>query len=172
MEELDVPLRVLTPCCQTIGLSLLLYLTSMSQQLTRTTKSRKYSILSAEYRGYARLELGVTGTRKSTYYFSGQTEQVGQWILLPVAFRTVDKSTQTSTTTTWKESMDKDYLLHDEAPSTSTIWSPCGANESLNINTQVRLTSTNSKATGILTNYSLDASFRQNIHIRWRECKR
>lgn len=67
--------------------------------------------------------------------------------------------------------MDRDYLLHDEAPSASTIWSPCGANGALNINTQVRLTSTNKKATGILTNDSLDASFRQIVHVRWRECK-
>jgi hypothetical protein len=36
----------------------------------------QFSVLSADYRGYASLEKGVTGTQKSTYYFSGQTEQV------------------------------------------------------------------------------------------------
>lgn len=43
----------------------------------------QYSILSADYRGYAYLEEGVYGTQKSTYYFSGQTEQVLPPPLLP-----------------------------------------------------------------------------------------
>lgn len=36
----------------------------------------QYSVLSADYRGYASIQKGVTGTLKSTYYFSGQTDQV------------------------------------------------------------------------------------------------
>jgi hypothetical protein len=36
----------------------------------------QYSILSADYRGYASLESGVSGVLKSNYYFSGQSEQV------------------------------------------------------------------------------------------------
>lgn len=36
----------------------------------------QYSIFSADYRGYAAVSKGVTGTLKSTYYFSGQTTQV------------------------------------------------------------------------------------------------
>lgn len=35
----------------------------------------QYSILSADYRGYAALQKGVSGTLKSTYYFSGMTDQ-------------------------------------------------------------------------------------------------
>lgn len=38
----------------------------------------QYSIFSADYRGYAALDKGVTGTQKSTYYFSGQSAQVRQ----------------------------------------------------------------------------------------------
>ena len=36
----------------------------------------QYSVLSADNRGYAALDKGVSGTLKSTYYFSGQTAQV------------------------------------------------------------------------------------------------
>lgn len=36
----------------------------------------QFSVFSADYRGYANLEKGVSGTQKSIYYFSGQTEQV------------------------------------------------------------------------------------------------
>ena len=35
----------------------------------------QYSIFGADYRGYASLEEGVTGTAQSTYYFSGQQNQ-------------------------------------------------------------------------------------------------
>lgn len=36
----------------------------------------QYSILSADYRGYSAIQKGVSGTLKSTYYFSGDTAQV------------------------------------------------------------------------------------------------
>ena len=36
----------------------------------------QYSILSADYRGYADIDQGISGVLKSTYYFSGQTAQV------------------------------------------------------------------------------------------------
>jgi hypothetical protein len=37
----------------------------------------QYSVFGADYRGYASLEEGVSGTAQSTYYFSGQQNQVG-----------------------------------------------------------------------------------------------
>jgi hypothetical protein len=49
----------------------------------------QYSILSADYRGYASIQKGINGTLKSTYYFSGQTAQVCSIsILLPHHGRT------------------------------------------------------------------------------------
>lgn len=36
----------------------------------------QYSILSADYRGYANIEKGISGTLKSTYYFAGKAPQV------------------------------------------------------------------------------------------------
>lgn len=112
----------------------------------------QYSIFSADYRGYAYLEEGVTGTQRSAYYFSGQLEQ-------------------TVTETQWVGPLDEDYVLHDEADSTSIVWSPCGQNGALNINSQVRLTSTNPNATGLLTSDSLDASFRQVVYVQWQKCE-
>jgi hypothetical protein len=116
----------------------------------------QYSIFSADYRGYAYLEEGVTGTQKSTYYFSGQTDQV---FIPPNSFplshfppHPLTQPSQTSTTTNWAGPLDSDYLLHDEADSTSVVWSPCGANGALNINSQLRLTSTDPEASGTVTN--------------------
>ncbi|WEW61518.1 hypothetical protein PRK78_007008 [Emydomyces testavorans] len=111
----------------------------------------QFSIFSADYRGYASLEKGVTGTQKSTYYFSGQTQQ-------------------TNTQTDWKGPFTGDFLLHDQADSASTVWSPCGENGALNINSQVRLASAERAARGVITNDSLDASFKQIVHFRWQNC--
>jgi len=111
----------------------------------------QYSILSADYRGYAALQSGVQGTLKSTYYFSGQTAQ-------------------TSTTYIFKGPLTGDYLKHDEADSTSVVWSPCGAEGMLNINSQVRLESSNTSATGLLTTDSTDLKFTQIVYVAWQKC--
>ncbi|KAF2875863.1 hypothetical protein BDV95DRAFT_626260 [Massariosphaeria phaeospora] len=113
----------------------------------------QFSILSADYRGYASLEKGVTGTMKSTYYFSGQQDQ-------------------SSTEYSFVGPLTGDYLKHDQAESTSIVWSPCGANGMLNINSQVRLatSSSASKATGILTNDSTDLKFTQVVYVQWQKC--
>ncbi|KMU80782.1 hypothetical protein CISG_08585 [Coccidioides immitis RMSCC 3703] len=52
----------------------------------------------------------------------------------------------------------------------SRNWSPCGSTRALNINSQVRLTSRDKNASGVLTNDSIDADFRQIFHIKWRKC--
>ncbi|KAF2006318.1 hypothetical protein P154DRAFT_529990 [Amniculicola lignicola CBS 123094] len=112
----------------------------------------QYSILSADYRGYAAIQKGVTGTMKSTYYFSGQQEQ-------------------SSTEYSFVGPVTGDYLKHDQADSTSVVWSPCGTNGMLNINSQVRLTSSVPAATGLLTTDSTDLKFTQVVYVQWQACK-
>ncbi|PVH91906.1 hypothetical protein DM02DRAFT_576540 [Periconia macrospinosa] len=111
----------------------------------------QYSVLSADYRGYAAIQKGVSGTLKSTYYFSGQTAQ-------------------SSTEYNFVGPVTGDYLKHDEADSTSTVWSPCGTNGLLNINSQVRLTATNASASGLLTTDSTDLKFTQIAYVKWQKC--
>jgi len=49
------------------------------------------------------------------------------------------------------------------------VWSPCGANGMLNINSQVRLTGSGS-ATGLLTTDSTDLKFTQVVYVQWQKC--
>lgn len=79
---------------------------------------------------------------------------------------------QSSTQYTFEGPVTGDYLKHDEADSTSVVWSPCGTTGMLNINSQVRLTSTNSKATGILTTDSTDLKFTQVVYVQWQKCNK
>jgi hypothetical protein len=111
----------------------------------------QYSIFSTQFRGYVGLDAGVSGVQKATYYFSGQPNQV---------------SSQTSFT----GPVSTDYSVSDNVPFTSTIWSPCGQALPLNINSQVRLTSTKSSATGILTDDSIDGHIKFVVGVQWQKC--
>lgn len=111
----------------------------------------QYSVLGTEFRGYAGLDAGVTGVQQATYYFSGS-------------------STQVSTSTTFKGPTDGDYEISDSIPFTSTIFSPCGAALPLNINSQVRLTSTVTSATGELTDDSIDGKITYVVGVQWQTC--
>jgi hypothetical protein len=65
-----------------------------------------------------------------------------------------------------------DYLKHDTADSTSTVWSPCGTTGMLNVNSQIRLASTSSAATGLLTTDSTDLKFTQVVYVQWQKCSK
>jgi hypothetical protein len=71
---------------------------------------------------------------------------------------------------TFKGPTSRDYLEHDEIENASLVWSPCGAQGMLNINSQVLLTSPNHNAQGMLTVDSIDTKFTQILHIQWRKC--
>lgn len=110
-----------------------------------------YSILDVDYRGYASLERGVTGEQQSAYYFQGQARTA----TLKSVFR---GPTQ------------QDYQIRDSLGLEAVVWSPCGASRALNINTQVRLTSTNRFASGLLTTDSIDGELTHVYGVRWRRC--
>jgi len=111
----------------------------------------QYSVLGTTFRGYAGLDKGVSGVQQATYYFSGS-------------------STQVSTSTTFTGPLSQDYEISDTIPFTSTIFSPCGAALPLNVNSQVRLTSTVSTATGILTDDSIDGKISYVVGVQWQKC--
>jgi len=144
------------------------YVASISPGPTDPAKSRKncqiavnmqypggfqYSVFKADYRGFVELDKGVTGTQKSTYYFSGQTAQA-------------------STQTIFKGPISKDYLISDAVPFTSTVWAPCGASMPLNINSQIRLENNPEKTgSGLLTTDSVDGKVKFICGVQWRTCK-
>ncbi|EHK97146.1 hypothetical protein M7I_7158 [Glarea lozoyensis 74030] len=111
----------------------------------------QYSILNTVYRGYAGLDAGVTGVQSTTFYFSGQTAQ-------------------TTTSTTFKGPVSGDYATQDSVDLTSTIWSPCGSTAALNMNSQVRLTSPNNNAKGLLTDDSIDGKITFVVGVQWQKC--
>ncbi|KAL1914959.1 uncharacterized protein VTP21DRAFT_7664 [Calcarisporiella thermophila] len=114
----------------------------------------QYSVASAIYRGYARMDRGVHGAQSSTYYFSGSAPQY-----------TVRSG--------FNGPYDKNYLIEDKIPFESTVWSSCNATRNVNINTNIRITADSSAsktATGLLTTDTIDGKIQQIYHLRWRKC--
>jgi hypothetical protein len=64
------------------------------------------------------------------------------------------------------------YTKNDKIPTSSYIFSPCGANGILNINNRIALTSSNSQSMGEITDDDATVAFTQQINLNWRKCKR
>jgi len=107
----------------------------------------QYSVKSAEFRGQASLEDGVTAEQLTTYYFSGQ-------------------SAQTSTVTNLAGPCAAAYDRVDSSADASLAWSPCGTNAALNINSQIAIWDNSSSAS--TTDY-INTNFIQ-VEIQWRSC--
>jgi len=112
----------------------------------------QWSIYTQDYRGYASLDKGVTGLQKATYYFSGMSQQA-------------------STSTTFTGPQDGDYLLTDTIPFDSVVWSPCGSDGALNINSQIVVSNSgNKQGQGELTTDSIDGKVTFQYGIQWQTC--
>lgn len=114
-----------------------------------------YSVFSVDYRGFANLQRGVSGIQQSLYYFQGelrtgrlQTILNGPWV--------------------------GDYQIRDVLGLEALVWSPCGAQRALNINSSIRLEnrSGGSSAQGLLTTDSIDGTVKLIYGLQWRRCPR
>ncbi|KAI1334660.1 hypothetical protein F5Y15DRAFT_420591 [Xylariaceae sp. FL0016] len=117
----------------------------------------QFAVVQSTYHGYAQLEQGVTGAFYSTYYFSQDAAAT--------------TTTQTSITggSTWANG--DVYTKQDQIPTASVIWSPCGASGILNVNNRIALTSSNSSASGQISDDDATVAFTQQVHVSWQACK-
>jgi hypothetical protein len=112
-----------------------------------------FTVFTADYRGYAAVDRGITGTIDSTYYFQGDARQARLSTRIAGAY-------------------DSDYLIRDTLGVDAYVWSPCGAQRALNIKTQATLTTpANRNARGLLTVDSIDGQFKQIYRIAWQRCR-
>jgi hypothetical protein len=111
----------------------------------------QFSVFKADYRGHATLPKGAWGTCKATYYFSGDSHQVS-------SSKKIDGP------------CDEDYLKTDVFGVESTVWSPCGDEGMLNINSAIQLSPLDSEKRALLTSESTDLKFKQIQYLQWRKC--
>jgi Domain of unknown function (DUF4360) len=112
-----------------------------------------YSVATVDYRGFSNLESGVTGVQQSNYYFQGE--------LLTGRLQTPLQGPRIG-----------DFQIRDVLGLEALIWSPCGAQRALNINSSVRVEnhSGNPNARGVLTTDSIDGKVALIYGLQWRRC--
>jgi hypothetical protein len=113
-----------------------------------------FAITSVEYRGYASLAAGASATERANYYFQGDTAGV-------------------YTTHTLAGGYENDWLTNDEVPIASLVWSPCGVQRNLNINSELRVaagTSDTKTTTSFISMDSTDGEINVIYHFSWATC--
>jgi hypothetical protein len=62
------------------------------------------------------------------------------------------------------------YTKVDDIETAAVVWAPCGDNGILNVNNRVALTSTNSQASGELSDDDATVAFTHQVHVSWQTC--
>jgi hypothetical protein len=110
-----------------------------------------YAIAHADYRGFAVLQPGVTGSHSAAYSFqaSGHTPTVTTW----------------SRTGPW----DNDLQLSDTPA--APLYGPCGKERKLDINTNLDLTASGTQTdVSVVGIDSADGEFTSTYKLAWKRC--
>ncbi|MEU3145028.1 MULTISPECIES: DUF4360 domain-containing protein [unclassified Streptomyces] len=112
-----------------------------------------YAIASADYRGFAALQPGASGTQRASYYFQGSpnTEYRSHPFTGPH-----DDNWQATDTTDWAQ----------------LVYAPCGVQRNFNINTELRVSAGTSSPDKVsfMTMDSTDGDISTTYHMAWKEC--
>jgi hypothetical protein len=112
-----------------------------------------FAVAGADYRGYAHLEPGATGSETANYYFQGepQTTRIRHDFTGPV---------------------DTDFERTDSVGIGSLSYLPCGEERFLNVNTELRVNLgwSSPKATSFLNMDSTDGRLDTVYHVAWKKC--
>ena len=108
-----------------------------------------FAVYSADYTGFAELDAGVTGTVKSNYYFSGETDQTSSALVL---------NGPTKIKFTRQDNVDID------------VWSPCSGDALFNIDASVAVTPLSGSANGVLGIARESGRLGSDLYVKWKKC--
>ena len=111
-----------------------------------------FSILGLEYRGYNGLPRGASSTLSASYFFPG--------------------SPGVQTARTFYGALDDEYLVKHDLLAGAIVWSPCGADVNLRINSSMKVTTNAKGEQAQATVDSIDLSAGMIYHLQWRKCQR
>lgn len=114
-----------------------------------------YSVRSVSHRGYLSLGRGVRATLSASLYFQGQR--------------------QTATLrSNFTGSIDRDFQVLDTLGSSAQVWSPCGAQRSLNVNTSITLDNFGASGRKGLMIIDSDSDLPggvSDLELQWTRCR-
>jgi hypothetical protein len=113
-----------------------------------------YAIAGADYRGFAHLEAGATGTETAFFYFQGESQT-------------------TKIKHDFSGYTDSDWQRTDTVGIGSLSYLRCGEERFLNLNTELRVAggwSNTKKTTSFMTMDSTDGRIDTVYHFAWKKC--
>ena len=110
----------------------------------------QYSLFTVDTRGFLNLEPGTSAVQQNRYYFQGA--------LSGPAYSSNFSGPRVG-----------DYTARDTVGVASLVWSACGINRALNINTSVRVAASGGRR-ALATVDSLDGEFKLLYGVQWRRC--
>jgi hypothetical protein len=115
----------------------------------RVPEGYSVSVLKIDYRGYNHLPAGASSQFNVEYFFAG-----GQGPRFSRTFNGV---------------LDGDYFLTNTLVATAMVWSPCGADVNLRVNSSIKV-STRQNREAMATVDSADVRAAIVYHLQWRRC--
>jgi hypothetical protein len=112
-----------------------------------------YAITSFYYSGYAFLEQGVTARQSARYWFQGNP-------LPPTNSNRVDIVGPA----------DRSFLFQDSIETKDQVYSACGTQRDLNVNTRLQVINSSPKRNGYANIASIDGKTELKFGITWRKC--
>ncbi|MBF0313047.1 MAG: DUF4360 domain-containing protein [Oligoflexia bacterium] len=109
------------------------------------------SIFKVDYRGYVNVPFGGEGRFNVEYFFAG----------------TRGPSVQK----TFPGGYDRDYFLTNDIITSSVVWSPCGEDVNLRINSGMLVKTNRSFADAMASVDSIDIHAGIVYHVQWRSCR-
>lgn len=113
-----------------------------------------WTIASAFYQGYGFLDsAGMTATQTAKYYFQGNPLQAREG------------------RTDLKGPFDDEYVFVDQVNITDLVWSPCGTDRRVNVNTRIVVKNNTKKTgTGYLNTAVADGSLELVFRLQFKAC--
>ena len=108
------------------------------------------ALLAFDYRGFVAVPYGATAIFDATYYFVGGKDN--------------------RYSKTFRGGIADSYSLRNELIAPSLVWSPCGKQAMLAVNSSVRTISNNSMQQTMLSVDSLDITSGLLYQVQWRRC--
>jgi hypothetical protein len=112
-----------------------------------------FTVTQIDSRGFVNIPRGVTATRQSNYRFQGNAGTAN-----PPPGRT-----------TFTGPTDRDFVQSDVFDLSTLVFSACGSDSNLNVDTSLRLSGSRNKESFIALD-SLEGTFVQRFHLAWRRC--
>lgn len=112
-----------------------------------------FAIAEADYRGYADVQTGATGTERANYYFQGMS--------------------QTAVSShVYNGPYNGDWQASDVTPVVALVFQPCGISRILQINAEliVNAGTSSPQSTSFMAMDSTDGSVNTVYHFAWRQC--